>query len=78
VGVTLVVGLICSALISIVSLPVYLYLRFVFGIPRGALITACVITALPFVAWQLTLWPQVLTSMWRTRFAESIVYERRK
>jgi hypothetical protein len=66
VGETLGVGALISAMFSVLGLAVYLILHFGFGIGRGALLTSLSITALPFVLMQITFWPGVIASMWRT------------
>ncbi len=60
VGDTLGLGVLFSAMFSIVSLRAYLVLHFAFGLREGALVTALVITALPFSLMHITLWPGVI------------------
>jgi hypothetical protein len=51
---------------SVLGLAVYLILHFGFGLRRGALLMSLSIIALPFVLMQITFWPEVIASMWRT------------
>jgi hypothetical protein len=67
IGGTLLIGFLISLLFSVLGLLVYLALHFVFGLSDGALITAVVITALPFCWMQLDFWRGVVASMLRTR-----------
>jgi hypothetical protein len=76
VGDTLGLGVLFSAMFSILGLLAYLFLRFAFGLREGALVTALVITALPFSLMQVTFWPGVIASMWRTRVGSSIAPRR--
>jgi hypothetical protein len=68
-------GVLFSAMSSIPGLLVYLALHFVFGLRRGALVTGLVIAAAPFVLMQITFWPDVVASMWRTRAGASSASE---
>jgi hypothetical protein len=67
-GDTLGVGLLLSAVSSIVGAVVYLILHFAFvGLQRAAFLAAMALAVLPFVLMQVTLWPGVVASIWRTR-----------
>jgi len=55
---------------SVLGLAVYLILRFGFGLRRGALLMSLSVAALPFVLMQITFWPEVIASMWRTRMGK--------
>jgi hypothetical protein len=70
------IGVAFSAIFSFLGLLAYLFLHFIFELRKGALVTGLVITALPFFLIQITFWPGVMASMWRTRFGTSIVSER--
>lgn len=74
---TIWIGVGLSVLFSPVSLAAYLALRFVYGLHHEAVVTAWVITAIPFVLMQLACWPAVMASMWRTRIASSADSQRR-
>ena len=69
-------GVLFSLLFSILGLLAYLVLHFVFGLKEGAFATGLVIAALPFFFVQITFWPYVVASMWRTRFATSVASQR--
>ena len=69
---TLGLGVLFSAMVSILGLLAYLALRFVLGLREGALVTGLVITALPFTLMQMGFWPGVVASMWRTRFGSRV------
>jgi len=66
VGETLGLGALISAMFSVLGPAVYLILHFGFGLRRGALLMSLSIIALPFVLMQITFWPEVIASMWRT------------
>lgn len=66
-GDTLGIGLLLSAASSIVGAVVYLILRYAFGLQRTAILAAMALALLPFVLMQVTLWPGVAASIWRTR-----------
>jgi len=72
VGDTLGLGILFSAMFSILGLLAYVVLHFVFGLRGGALVTGLVITALPFSLMQIAFWPEVFASMWRTRVGSRI------
>lgn len=63
-------GILFSAVSSILGLFVYLALHFVFGFQRGALYVWLIIAWLPFSLMQIGFWPGVIASMWRTRIAK--------
>lgn len=65
-------GIFLSAIASILGLAVYLFLYFVFECKQGAAVVALGIAVLPFVLMQVTFWPLVAASMWRTRVGRSI------
>jgi hypothetical protein len=69
---TLVLGSLLSGIFSIFGILVYLALRFLFDLREAGFLLALFITALPFVWLQITFWPHVLASMWRTRVAGSV------
>jgi len=69
---TLALGVLFSAMFSILGLLVYLILHFAFGLREGALVTGLVVTAMPFVLMQIGFWPGVVASMWRTRIASRV------
>jgi len=69
---TLGMGVVFSAMLSVVGFPVYLALKFAFGLKAGAIGTGLVITAFPFCLMQLGFWPSVFASMWRTRIASRV------
>ena len=69
-------GVLFSAIFSILGLLVYLLLHSVFGLREGALVTGLVITALPFSFIQIAFWPYVVASMWRTRVGASNASQR--
>ena len=64
---TLTLGFFLSLIISVLSLAAYLVLRFMLSSPKSALVTAAAIALLPFLLLQITFWPGVIASMWRTR-----------
>jgi hypothetical protein len=66
-------GILFSIILSIVGLPVYLVLHFIFGLGKGALIAGLAIATFPFFLVQITFWPGVVASMWRTRFGAVVV-----
>jgi len=68
---TLVLGVFLSGMFSIFGILVYLALRFLFHLRDAGFLVAVFITALPFVWLQMTFWPEVLASMWRTRIGSS-------
>jgi len=68
---TLGMGVVFSAMVSVLGFLVYLDLKFAFGPKAGAVVTGLIITASPFCLMQLAFWPGVFASMWRTRFASS-------
>lgn len=61
-------GVFLSLMCSLPGLVAYLILRLAFGLREAAFVTAAIITVLPFVLMQVSFWPGVLASMWRTRF----------
>jgi hypothetical protein len=65
-------GILFSAMFSILGLLAFLVLRFIFDLRKGALIISLVITAFPFVLMQMTFWPDVVRSMWRTGVGPSV------
>lgn len=69
---TLGLGVLFSAMSSILGLLAYLVLHLVFGLREGALFTGLVITVLPFFLMQITFWPEVVASMWRTRIGAAL------
>ena len=69
-------GVVFSVLMSILGLLVYLFLHFVFELRQGAFITWLILAAPPFFLVQISFWPSVLASIWRTRFGSSVVSER--
>jgi hypothetical protein len=66
-GDTLGLGLLLSAVSSIFGAVGYLILHFAFGPQRAAFVAAMALAVLPFVLMQVTLWPDVAASIWRTR-----------
>src|SRR5258706_3114128 len=66
-------GVLFSAMCSVIGLVAYLYLRFGFGLPEAAFITALVITAAPFLLMNVSFWLSVIASIWRTRVGTSTV-----
>ena len=66
IGETIGIGIILSVISSIFAFLIYLFLHFIFGVGRGALITATIITWLPFALLQIMFWPGVLASKFRT------------
>ena len=76
VGESLVIGVLLSATFSIPGFLICLDLRFVLGLREGALVTGFIITALPFLFLNITFWPFVVASMWRTRIGTSVVSQR--
>jgi ABC-type nickel/cobalt efflux system permease component RcnA len=69
---TLWLGVLLSGMFSIVGTLIYLPLRFLLDLREAGFLVALFITALPFVWLQMTFWPEVLASMWRTRIGSSI------
>jgi hypothetical protein len=69
---TLVLGIFLSGVFSIFGILVYFALRFLFDLREAGFLVAIFITALPFVWLQMTFWPGVLASMWRTRVGRSV------
>jgi hypothetical protein len=69
---TFALGALLSAMFSVLGLLAYLVLRFLFGSREAGLIVGLFVTALPFVGLQLTFWPGVLASIWRTRVGSSV------
>jgi hypothetical protein len=65
-------GVVFSAMLSVLGFLVYLALKFAFGLKAGAIGTGLVITALPFCLMQLGFWPGVFASMWRTRITSRV------
>ena len=65
-----------SAMFSVPGFLAYLVLHFVFGLREGALATGLVITALPFSLMQITFWPGVVASMWRTRVGTGVASDK--
>jgi hypothetical protein len=66
------VGILFSAIFSIPGILAYLVMHFAFGFQDGAIVTGLVITALPFSLMQITFWPGVVASMWRTRIGRKL------
>jgi hypothetical protein len=66
-------GVLFSALGSGIGLVVYAYLRFGFGLHRGALVTGLIIAACPFLLMNIPFWLGVIMSIWRTRVGNSTV-----
>jgi hypothetical protein len=62
------IGILLSAISSILGFIVYLVLHLVFGFGRPAIIVATVITWFPFIFVQVGFWPKVFASILRTRF----------
>jgi hypothetical protein len=71
---TLGLGVVFSAMLSVLGLMVYLVLNLAFGFRAGAVGTGLVITALPSCLMQLEFWPRVFASMWRTRIASRVKF----
>jgi hypothetical protein len=69
---TLGIGVLLSAMFSILGVLAYLALRFLFDLRKAGFIVALFITAVPFVWLQLDFWPAVVASMWRTRAGSSV------
>ncbi len=69
---TLVLGVFLSGMLSIFGILVYFALRFLFDLRQAGFLVAAFITAVPFVWLQMTFWPEVLASMWRTRVGRSV------
>jgi hypothetical protein len=69
---TLWLGVLLSGMFSIVGTLIYLPLRFLLDLREAGFLVALFITALPFVWLQMTFWPEVLASMWRTRIGSSV------
>ena len=65
---TLLFGLLFSVVATILGLLVYFPLRFAFHLGETGFVVTVVIAALPFAIMQLTFWPGVAASIWRTRF----------
>lgn len=72
IGQTLFFSLLFSAMSSIFATLVYLLLRFVFDLRQTGFILALLIATFPFVLMQLTFWPGVVSSIWRTRIGTSV------
>jgi hypothetical protein len=66
-------GAFFSAFVSPVSLFVYLFMHFCFGLGRSALNAALVIGACPFFLFNMPFWFEIIMSMWRTRISTNIV-----
>jgi hypothetical protein len=62
------IGILLSAISSLLGLLFYLVLHFALGVRNAAVLAALVIGALPFGLVQLGFWPQVFASMLRTWF----------
>jgi hypothetical protein len=73
----IMLGVLFSAMASVLGLVSWLLLHFVFGFTKGAVVAGLVITALPFVLLQASFWPFVAASIWRTRFGKSVAYGRK-
>jgi hypothetical protein len=69
---TLVSGVLLSGMFSVFGILVYFALRFLFDLRQAGFLVAVFITAVPFVWLQMTFWPEVLASMWRTRVGRSV------
>lgn len=74
---TVGLGIMFSALASILGLLVYLAFYYGFECREGAVITGLSIAALPFIFMQVSFWPFVAASMWRTRVGKSIEFVRK-
>jgi hypothetical protein len=73
---TVGLGVLFSAMASILGFLVYLVFHFGLGCNEAATI-AVGIAALPFVLMQVTFWPFVAASVWRTRVGKSIEFGKR-
>jgi hypothetical protein len=69
---TFVLAIFLSGIFSILGVLIYFALRFLFDLRQAGFLVALFITALPFVWLQITFWPEVLASMWRTRVGSSV------
>ncbi len=74
---TLVLGIIFSAMSSILGVLAYVVMHFVYDLQKAALVTGLLIAAVPFVLMQVTFWPNVFASMWRTRVGASVTSDRK-
>jgi len=72
VGDTFGLGLVFSAMISVLSVVVYLVLHFVFHRSREAFAIAFFITAFPFFLMVVPFGIEVAASVWRTRVGADI------
>lgn len=61
------IGILLSAISSVLGFLLYLALHFASGVGNAAVVAALVIGSLPFVLVQIGFWPRVLASMLRTR-----------
>jgi hypothetical protein len=68
---TLVLGVFLSGMFSTFGILVDFAFRFLFDLREAGFLIAVFITAAPFVWLQMTFWPEVLASMWRTRVERS-------
>ena len=66
---TFAVGFFLSIARSVVGLVLYLGLQSVFRVHQAAGIVALTVSVLPLALMQMTFWPGVMASMWRTRFS---------
>jgi len=65
---TLGIGMVVSAISSLLALVAYLLLPLAFRLGRAGVIAATSITCLPFIVVPITFWPSVVQSTLRTRF----------
>ncbi len=77
-GDTIGVGILLSVMFCVVGLIPFLVLRFALESREAALWTWLAITVLPFVGIQISFWPEVFRSMWRTRIAKRYSSDKRK
>jgi hypothetical protein len=69
---TLGLGVLLSAMFSVVGILVYLVLRFLFDLREAGFFLAVFMAAGPFVLVQIEFWPKVRASVWRTRVGNSV------
>lgn len=69
---TFAIGLALSAVCSIIGVLIYVYMRFVLDLRKLGFVVAVSIGSLPFILIQLSFWPAVVASMWRTRTGKSL------
>ena len=63
------VGFFLSIACCVVGLVLYLGLQSVLRVHQAAGIVALTVSVLPLALMQMTFWPGVMASMWRTRFS---------